>query len=187
MENPQLIFSWRAPLRPYRKRSKLILRFYFGVGFLLSSIFFFFNDKVIIIVIWTLLFLFYVLITSPPPEIENKITVFGIETAGIVARWENLSCFYFEKRFGFYVLTIVSRPPFFYRLYLVVPTESIKNKLIEILSQYLFYQEKPTKTFTEKLIGFLSQLVPDETEEATQDVLKKLKEASLSPQKSGPT
>lgn len=179
MKNPQILFSWRAPLRPYKKRSKLIIRFFLSVAFLLSAIVFFFGDKILIIPIWATLFLFYVLTITPPPEVENKITTFGIDAAGVVVRWENLSHFYFEKKFSFYTLTIVSHGPYYYHLYLVVPNESIKNKLIEILSQYLFYQEKPQKTLVDKFISFLSDLIPDEIEEQTQDVLRKLKRASL--------
>ncbi len=179
MENPQLLFSWRAPLRPYKKRSKLIIRFFLSVAFLLSAIVFFFGDKILIIPIWATLFLFYVLTITPPPEVENKITAFGIDAAGVVVRWENLSHFYFEKKFSFYTLTVVSHGPYYYHLYLVVPNEAIKNKLIEILSQYLFYQEKPQKTLVDKFISFLSDLIPDETEEQTQDVLQRLKQASL--------
>lgn len=187
MENPQLIFSWKAPLRPYKKRSKLIIRFYFGVAFLLSSIVFFFGDKILIIPILAVLFLFYILTITPPPEVENKITAFGIDSAGVVIRWENLSYFYFEKKFSFYTLTVVSQPPYFYHFYMVVPNENIKNKLINILGQYLLYQEKPQRTLVDKIIHFLSELIPDEDEEETQGVLKKLKEASLSPQKPAPS
>lgn len=177
-KNPQLLFSWKAPLRPYKKRSKLIMRFYLGLAFLLSTIVFFFGDKILIIPIWATLFLFYVLTITPPPIIENKITTFGIESVGVVARWENLSHFYFEKKFGFYTLTIVSHGPYYYHFYMVVPNEDIKNKLIDILSNYLFYQEKPQKTLVDKLITFLSNLIPDEEEEETQAVLQKLKQAS---------
>ncbi|MFN4212455.1 MAG: hypothetical protein ACK4FL_00600 [Microgenomates group bacterium] len=163
-ENPQVIFSWKAPLRPYKKRSALVIRFYLAVAFLLSAIVFFFGDKILLIPIWTLLFLFYVFTITPPPEVENKITKFGIETAGVTLRWETLSHFYFSKRFGFYTLTIVSHPPFFYHIYMVVPSEEIKKKLLEILSEHLIYQEKPQKTFTDKLSDWLLNLIPNEEE-----------------------
>ncbi len=164
-ENPQVIFSWKAPLRPYKKRSALIIRFYLAVALLLSLIIFFFGDRILLIPVWTILFLFYVLTITPPPEVENKISKFGIETAGITLRWESLSHFYFGKRFGFHTLTIVSHPPFSYHLYLVVPNEEVKKQLLQILSEHLIYQEKPIKTFTDKLSGWLSSLVPDEEEE----------------------
>jgi hypothetical protein len=164
-KNPQVVYQWRAPLRPYKRRSALILRFYLTVAFLLSIIMFFFGDKILIIPIWALVFLFYVLTITPPPEVDNKITTFGIETAGVTARFETLSHFYFGKRFGFYTLTVVSQPPYFYHLYVVIPDEEVKNNLIKILSNHLIYQEKPQKTLTDRMLDFLSSLMPDDEEE----------------------
>lgn len=163
--NPQVVFSWRAPLRPYKKRSKLVLRFYLSLALLLSLIIFFFGDKILLIPIWAVLFLFYVLTVTPPPEIENKITRFGVETAGITLRWEALSHFYFRNRFGFLVLTIVSQAPYLYHAYLVVPNEEIKKNLLSILSEHLVYQEKPMRSFTDKVVDWLSELIPDDQEE----------------------
>jgi len=175
--NPQVVFSWKAPLRAYKKRGKLVLRFFLAVALLLSLIVFFFGDKILLIPIWALLFLFYVLTITPPPEVENKITRFGIETAGITLRWEVLSHFYFRKRFGFHILTIVSHAPYFYHAYLVVPNDNIKNSLITILSEHLIYQEKPQRSFTDKAVDWLSNLIPDEGESPA--VVAKPQPASL--------
>ena len=182
-ENPQVKFSWKAPLRPYKKQSSLILKFYLTVAFLLSLIVFFFGDKILIIPIWALVFIFYVLTITPPPDVENKITTFGIDAAGVTLRWEMLSHFYFGKRFGFYTLTVVSQSPYFYHLYLVVPTEEMKKKLIDILSSHLLYQETPQKTITDKMLDWISVLVPDEEDVSKQEDLRavseRLKRASL--------
>ncbi|MDO9028554.1 MAG: hypothetical protein Q7U68_06825, partial [Candidatus Roizmanbacteria bacterium] len=89
-ENPQVIFSWKAPLRPYKKRSAIILRFYLAVALLLSLIMFFFGDKILLIPIWALVFIFYVLTITAPPDVENKITTFGVDAAGVTLRWEVL-------------------------------------------------------------------------------------------------
>ena len=162
MENPQIIFSWKSPLRPYKKRSKQVLRFYLAITLLLSFIVFFFGDLVLLIPIWALLFLFYVLTITPPPEVENKITKFGIETAGITLRWEALSHFYYTRRFGFDILTIVSPPPYLYHVYLVVPSEEIKKNLTLILSEHLIYKDKPERSFTDRAVDLLSSLIPDD-------------------------
>lgn len=162
--NPQIIFSWKAPLRPYKKRSKKIIRFYLALALLLSLIVFFFGDKVLLLPIWAVLFIFYILTITPPPEIENHITQFGIESAGVTLRWETLSHFYFKKKFGFHVLTVVSHAPYFYHMFLVVPDDKIKNKLIGILSTYLFYQQNPQKSLTEKIVDFLIGLMPEDEE-----------------------
>lgn len=168
MENPQVIYSWQAPLRPYKKRKGQILRFYLATTLLISLIIFFFGDKILLIPIWSILFLFYVLTITPPPVVENKITRFGIETAGITLRWEMLSHFYFTRRFAFNVLTLVGHAPYFYHVYLVVPADEIKKKLIGIFSEHLVYQEKPNRGFTDKTIDWLSNLLPDEEEHFEQ-------------------
>ena len=160
--NPQVVFFWKAPLRPYKKRSGFILRFYLAVTLLLSLILFFFGDKLLLIPMWALLFLFYVLTITPPPEVDNKITRFGIETAGVTLHWEILSHFYFMKRFGYDVLVVVSQAPYFYHAYLVVPNEEIKKKLFSILAERLVFQEKPTRGVTDKIIDFLIKFIPDE-------------------------
>jgi len=163
--NPQLVFAWKAPLRPYKKRSRIILRFYLSVTLLLSLIIFFFGDKILLIPIWSVLFLFYILTVTPPPEVENKITKFGIEAAGVTLRWEVLSHFYFGSRFGFTTLTVVGRAPYFYHLYLVVPNPETKQNLIRLLSEHLVYQEAPHKNITDKMVDWLSSLIPEDVDE----------------------
>lgn len=177
-KNPQVVFLWKAPLRPYKKRSTIIIRFYLAVALLLSLIIFFFGDVVLLVPIWAVSFLFYVLTITPPPEVENKITRFGIESAGITLRWETLSHFYFGKKFGFITLTIVSKPPYFYHFYLVVPNEQTKQYLLKILSEHLIYQEKPNKSFIDKIIDWFSSLIPDEEELSQPSVFSKPEPAS---------
>jgi len=165
MENPediQTLFSWTAPLRPYKKRSGIILRFYLAVALLFSLIIFFFGDRILLIPLWAILFLFYTLTITPPPDVKNKVTKFGLDVAGITLRWESLSYFYFSTRFGFNLLTIVSRPPYNYHVYAVVPDEEIKKQLTLILSEHIVFKDKPEKNFTDNMIDWLSSLVPNE-------------------------
>jgi hypothetical protein len=163
--NPQRLYAWKAPLRAYKKRSAKIMRFYAAVAILLTLIVFFFGDRILIIPILTLLFLFYVLTVTPPPEVEHVITTFGIETAGISLRWEFLSHFHFTKKFGFDMLTVVSHAPYFYHVYMIVPDEETKKKVMGLLSKHIMFMEKPTRTITDKMVDFLSNLLPDDEEE----------------------
>ncbi len=165
--NPQVLLLWKAPLRPYKKRGKNVLRFYLALGLLLSLIVFFFGDRILLIPIWAVLFLFYTLTVTPPPDVENKITKFGIETAGITMRWEALSHFYFTRRFDYDILTLVGHGPYFMHAYLLVPNEEIKQRVMVILSEHLLYQDKPQRTFTDRMVDMLSHLLPDEEEEST--------------------
>lgn len=161
-DNPQIILHWKAPIRPYKKRGKNIIRFFLALALLLSVLVIFFADKILLVPIWAVLFLFYVLTITPPQEIEHKITRFGIESADITVRWELLSHFYFTNRFGFTILTVVAHPPFYTHMYFVVPSDELKNKVLSVLSEHLIYQEKPNRTFTEKMLGWLSMLIPDD-------------------------
>lgn len=166
--NPQVIFSWNAPLRAYKKRSKKILRFYLAVSLLLSLIIFFFGDRILLIPILTMLFLFYVLTITPPPEIENKITTFGLDTAGVTLRWEMLSHFYFIKKFNYTVLVLVSNPPYFYHAFLVVPSDEIKLQVVAVLSQHLMYVEKPQRSTVDKMVDWITNLIPDDDMEEVE-------------------
>jgi len=187
--NPQLLFSWKAPLRAYKKRGKRILRFYIALSLLLSLIVFFFGDRVLIIPIITLFFLFYVLTITPPPDVENKITTFGVDSAGVSVRWEALSHFYFTKKFGVDILTIISHGPYYYHMFFVVPNEEIKKKVVEFLAQHLMFQEKPQRSFTDKVVDWFSNLMPDDEESQApisnpistnySALLQKIKQASL--------
>lgn len=177
LENPQVLFMWKAPLRPYKKRSAIIIRFYLAVSLLLSLIVLFFGDKILIIPIISLLFLFYMLTVTPPPEVENKVTRFGIEAAGITLRWDVLSYFYFKKRFQYTLLVVVTKEPYFYHAYMVVPSAEIKELLIHTLSEHLVYKEKPEKTFVDRAVDWASALIPDE--DADQATAPKPQASSL--------
>lgn len=164
--NPQIIYSWSAPLRPYKKRTAGVMRFYLALALLLSLIVFFFGEKLLVLPIAAITFLFYILTTSRPQTVSHKLTKFGVETTGLTFRWELLSHFYFTKKFDYHQLVIVSVAPYFYHLYLVVKDEAVKEDLVGILSEYLIYQENPQKTFSEKLAEWLTRLMP-ETSAAT--------------------
>jgi len=87
------------------------------------------------LVIGTLLFIFYVFTVTPPTEITNKITKFGVETAGINLRYADLDHYFFMKRFHYEILTLVTHPPYEYHAYLVIPNEEVKTRVKELLSK----------------------------------------------------
>lgn len=171
--NPQVIFSWKAPLRAYKKQGKKIIRFYIVLAILLCIIVYFFGDIILIIPILAILFLFYVLTVTPPPIIENKITQFGIDTAGVTIRWEVLSHFYYTHRFGFHILTLVSHGPYYLHSFIIVPTDEIKDVVTQVLSQHVMYQESPKRTITDRLIDWFSHLIPDDEDEEKKEAEQK--------------
>lgn len=186
-DNPQILFSWKAPLRPYIRRSSAVIRFYIALAVLISLILLFFGDKIVIVPVAALLFIFYVFTVTPPPEIENRITKFGVETGGAVVGWEDLGYFFYTSRFGYDILVLVTVPPYYHHVYLVVPNAGTKKVVSEQLAKHIMYREDPQKTVTDRLVEWFSALVPNEEGEVTQQSASQTpREASPSPQASAP-
>jgi len=170
--NPQIIYEWKAPLRAYKKRAKNVLRFYIAVAVLLTVIVYFLGDRVLLLPIWATLFLFYMLTITPPPIVTNRISKFGIETAGITLRWDVLSHFYFIKRFGFDILTLVTQPPYNMHAYLVLSDEKTKKDITRILTEHIVFQEIPKLSLTDRLIKALTYLIPDDEEDLPAKIIQ---------------
>lgn len=176
--NPQIVYSWKAPLRAYKKRSAGVLRFYLALSLLLSLIVFFIGDKILILPVWALMFLFYVLTITPPPEVENKITKFGVESAGNVYRFELLSHFYFIRRFNYDILVLVTHSPYYYHIYLVIKDNDVKKEVIRLLSDHIVYKEHPEKTTVDKISEWLTKLMPDDDYPVTEPQAEKVMSAA---------
>ena len=111
--------------------------------------------------IWAMLFLFYTLNITKPTAVKNSIKKFGLQVDSKTFRFDYLSHFYITKQFDYYMLVVVSHPPLSYHIYFVVPDEEVRDRVIEILSDFLVYQGPPRRTFTDKLIGAFSSLMPN--------------------------
>lgn len=169
VKESQTLLAWTAPMRPYKKKAKNTLRFFLALAFLLSVIIWFFGDRILLLPVWAIVFLFYIMTVTPPPSVENKITKFGIETAGITLRWDVLSHFYFINRWGFDVLTVVTHSPYVFYSFMVIPDKQTKKKIAELLGEHLMFDANPSITLTDRLIYILSYLIPeDEGEEKPQ-------------------
>ncbi|KXK11796.1 MAG: hypothetical protein UZ22_OP11002000242 [Microgenomates bacterium OLB23] len=97
--HPQELFSWQAPIRPYKKKSQGVLRFYIAIAFLLTLLVYFLGDYILILPIWSTLFVVYVFTVTPPLIVTYRITKFGLDIAGRMYRWESLSHYYLLRRF----------------------------------------------------------------------------------------
>lgn len=166
--NEQVLYSWTAPLRPYKKRSSSLLRFFLALSLILSVFVVLFGDLITLLPVWALMFLFYVFAITPPPRVENRITRFGVEAAGVTLRWDMLSHYYFGSRFGYDILTLVGHAPYRAHSYLTIESDEVKRGVVPILNEHLMFLSKPPHTFMDRLIALLSQVVPDDAVEAVK-------------------
>ena len=160
--NPQIIFSWNAPLRPYKQKPAGVLRFYSALAILLCVIVVLFGDWILTLPIIAAVFLFYALTITPPSMVDYTITRFGIESSGVTYRWDSLSSFYILQKFDYFVIVVVGIMPIFNRLHLVCPQKKILDKVIDILSEHIVFVEKPQLTISDKIGQWFTYLLPNE-------------------------
>ncbi|MBI4033222.1 MAG: hypothetical protein HY377_01785, partial [Candidatus Blackburnbacteria bacterium] len=93
-----VFLSWKAPVRPFKKRGKEFIATVIMIAFLTSVIFYFIEGVLPVIVIVALVFLVWVFSTFQPEEVEHKISNKGVFFAGKLYRWGDLIRFWFAKR-----------------------------------------------------------------------------------------
>lgn len=158
----QILFSWKSPSHPYKKRGKLFYQTVASFTFLLVVIVFFLHEFLLIGVILSVAFVTYAVYSVPPIEIEHKITPLGFENAGRLFRWMELASFWFEDKLGDEVLVIQTHLPFFSQVRAVIDKND-KANIKQIVGKYLLFVENPTKSFVDKLSDFIQKSIPLET------------------------
>ena len=158
----EILFSWKSPSHPFKKRNKLFYQTVTALTFLLVVIVFFLNEFMLIGVILSIAFVVYVISTVPPVEVEHKITRIGFENAGRLFRWVELYAFWFEEKWSYKTLVIHTRLPFPAQIRAVLG-ETKEEQLKEVLGKYLLFMEKPPKSWADNFSDWLSQKIPLET------------------------
>ena len=158
----QVLLVWKAPLRPFQKKTKEYYTTVAALVFLLAVIFFLIQEWLAIGVILSVAFVAYVFSTVPPEDIEHKFTTFGIESAGRRYSWMELYEFWFETQYGSEMVVIHTRLPYPRVIHLLLgPVD--KKRLKAILEEYLPYREVPIKTFVDRAANWISKKIPLET------------------------
>jgi hypothetical protein len=151
------LFSWIAPSRPFKTRSREYFVTLFAITGLIGLILFIAEGPMPVVLLIAIVFLFYVLSTVKPDDITYKITNKGVRVAEKLTEWNLLGRFWFNRRFDSSVLTIETAilPG---RLELVIKAED-EEEIKKALSAYLTYEEvKPTGV--EKVANWVSGKLP---------------------------
>ncbi len=155
------LLSWKAPIRPFKRRDKEFWTTAGSIAFLLAVILFFIKEWVLIIVIIAIMFVYYVLSHVQPEEIEHSITNRGIRFAGKDYPWEALTQFWFSEKFGEKILNVQTLVMYPGRLQMLLG-KTTEKQIADILKKYLL-QETPEPTAIEKTTDWFSKKVPIET------------------------
>lgn len=153
----EVYLSWTSPSRLFKKRDKEYFTNIGAIVFFLIVILVFAREFLLIAAVVSVVFLIYVLSTVPPEDIEHHITNIGIESAGHFYRWDELAGFWFEDQWGQGML--VFKPHVGTRIIILLGHED-RDKIRELLVEYIPFHEKPEKTWVDNAATWLSKKVP---------------------------
>lgn len=151
------LFSWSAPSRPFKPRSRDFYVKVVSMAILFGVVLFIIDGIMPVLLIVALLFLFYVLSTVKPEDIEYKLTNRGIYIADRRTDWDTLGRFWFVSRMGADLLAIEASN-ITGRLEIMVP-DSDRDKVEEIIGKYLVHEQVPP-TFFDKAARWASDRLP---------------------------
>lgn len=150
------LFSWRANLRPFEKKSK---EFYLNAGAILSVvslIIFIAEGWVPVILLIAFAFLYFILHSVEPEIVDYQITNFGIKIKNELISWDKITNFWIEEKNNICKLVIgtVFLPG---KLEIVIDKKD-KEKIKSIVKDYVLEQANPPSTL-EKLVNWLSSKI----------------------------
>lgn len=144
------LFAWQSPSWPALDYPKGTFALLGSIVVFITVIFILFQEWLAIAVSWTAYLVFFLIHRIPPTIVSHKITTEGIVSMGTSYLWEELGPFWFKTSRGETVLHIASRRNWFTHLIMIIKPED-KEKIIDILAEYLPFIETPQKTLSEKI------------------------------------
>lgn len=158
----KILYSWRAPARPFKRRDREFWTTVLAIVFLVGLILFFVKEWFLIAAIISLTFVYYVLSTVEPEEIEFKFSNRGLIYVGQTYPWESLDQFWFSERYGQRTLNFNAKTGFPGRLTLLTG-QGDEKEMKTILAKYLL-EEEPKPSFLDNAADWLQKKVPLESE-----------------------
>jgi hypothetical protein len=159
----ETLLEWKAPGRPFRKRSKQYYLTSILIVLLIEVILFLFSQYMLMLVALSLLFVAFSLASVAPSDFKYRISTEGVTVEDHFFLWQELYDFYFKKREGVEVVHIRTHSFIPGELTLtlgMVDHEHIKS----VLLPYLPYREVIKQTFMEKSGDWLAKNFPLEKE-----------------------
>ena len=154
----KVLFSWEAPIRPFKKRDKEFFSTAGAIAFLVGVILIFLKEWFLIVAIIALLFLVYILSTIPPEKTKHEITNKGIATGGRDYGWGELGNFWFSEQWEQKILNVEVPFQFPARLFMLLGDEK-EEEVKKHLTRFLEHQES-APTWVDKASNWLSEKVP---------------------------
>ena len=156
-EPEKVLFTWKAPARPFKRRDKEFWMSVFAIAAVFGLILFLVEGAMPVILLISVIFLYYILSTVEPDVVEYNITTLGVKIATKRTDWDFLTRFWFSRRLDseLLVFEMLSLPG---RLELVIDSKD-KEKIRKTLSTYVVEEEVPPANL-DKLANWFSKKLP---------------------------
>lgn len=156
-EPEKVLITWTAAARPFKRRDREFYITVIAIAAIVGLILFLVEGFMPVVLLVSLIFLFYVLSTVEPEAIEYKITTKGIKVEQRLTEWNNLTRFWFSRRFDSELLIFeeIVLPG---RMELVLDPNK-KEEIKKTLSSYLMEEEAPP-SFLDRSANWLSKKLP---------------------------
>ncbi len=152
------LFEWKSMSRPLWQFGKEVFATFGAIALLVSIILAFFQEWLAIAVTWAAFFLFWALTRIAPEEVDHKITTEGIISMNHAYLWSELGPFWYSEKGGDHILH-VSHRNVLGQLAIIVKSED-KEKIRDVLAQYLPFVEIPEKSVVEKMSEWFAKKFP---------------------------
>ena len=153
------IFEWRAPGRPFKKKTKQYYLTSLLIMLLVEIILFLFSQYLLMTVVFSLVFLAFALSSVAPKEFYYKISSEGIQIEDRFFLWKELYDFYF--RGGNDIETLHIRTEAYLPGELIITfSREDKEKIKKLLLPFLPFREYVKPTFMDNAGDWLSKNFP---------------------------
>lgn len=156
------LYTWKAPSRLYKKRSREFYSTVAALVVLLSVILLFAKDILLIGVIISFGFVAYALASVKPDSVEHVLTNKGVRTMKKLYQWSWLGQYWWEEKWKQQVLHVRLPGQFPGELILLLG-EGDKEQIDGVVTKYLIKQ-KPEPTWFDKAAKWLQEKVPLESD-----------------------
>jgi hypothetical protein len=149
------LYSWKSPERLFIPRNRKWYTYIILLVLILTLVLLFLKQFIIIAPILSIAFVAYVLASVPPEDVEHKLTTQGLNSSGHSYLWDELSDFWFTEKHGETLIHIDTYLHFPRRLILLLGKGS-KEKVKEVMVQFIPFREIPKVTWIDRLADLLS-------------------------------
>lgn len=153
----EILISWEAADRPYKKRS---IGYYFNValiGVIIFLILFFLRNYILIAVLFSLVFVGITLATIPAQPVTYQITSSGIRIGQYLFSWEQLVKFWHDRMLGHDIIVIATTDKIKPRLTLVINSPQ-KGVITDAIKKYIEQIERPKPNWLDRRAQDLTKL-----------------------------